>query len=91
MTNLKELRRVAEATINGKPEDSLMPFLNAFTPETCLELLDLIDEMAGASSRVMNLLEKHGAGIVPHLLDTDENAGQFLREALAKYNELKGE
>lgn len=32
---------------------------------------------------VMEMLEKHGSGIVPHLLDTDDNPGQELREALA--------
>lgn len=33
---------------------------------------------------VMDLLQKHGPSIVPHLLDTDENAGQRFRDALER-------
>jgi hypothetical protein len=33
---------------------------------------------------VMGLLEKHGPSIVPHLLDTDDNPGQRLREAMGE-------
>ncbi len=36
-----------------------------------------------AATEVMAALEQHGAAIVPHLIDTDDNAGQRLREALA--------
>ena len=36
------------------------------------------------SKKVMALLEKNGGSIVPHLLDTDENDGEFLRQAIAK-------
>lgn len=32
--------------------------------------------------RVMDLLEEYGPSIVGHLLDTDDNAGQRLRELL---------
>lgn len=39
-------------------------------------------EVAEAAKIVMDLLEEHGPSIVPHLLDTDENAGQRLRTAL---------
>lgn len=34
------------------------------------------------ASAVMRMLEEHGASIVPHLIDNDDNAGQRLREAL---------
>ena len=37
-----------------------------------------------AAKEVMDTLEQYGGSIVPHLMDTDENAGQRLREALAK-------
>lgn len=46
--------------------------------------------MADKGKRVMDLLEKHGGSIVPHLLDTDENAGQEFREALSEYTKLGG-
>jgi len=39
-------------------------------------------DIALKAKKVMDLLEKHGSGIVPHLLDTDENAGQELRDAI---------
>lgn len=32
---------------------------------------------------VMDALKKHGPGIVPHLMDTDDNSGEYLRRALA--------
>jgi hypothetical protein len=37
-------------------------------------------EIEKAARRVMELLEKHGPGIVPHLMDCDENVGQELRD-----------
>jgi ribosomal protein L37AE/L43A len=40
--------------------------------------------LALAAQQVMTLLEEHGSGIVGHLLDTDDNAGQRLREAVAE-------
>lgn len=39
---------------------------------------------------VMDALEDHASDAVPHLLDTDDNAGQRLREALASFNSLRG-
>ena len=44
--------------------------------------IELLTETALQASRVMEALEKYGAGIVPHLMDTDENCGQKLRETL---------
>jgi hypothetical protein len=41
-------------------------------------------EMFEAAKEVMAHLEKHGGAGWPHLCDTDDNAGQRLREALAK-------
>lgn len=41
-------------------------------------------DMFEAAKEVMSALEEHGPSIVPHLVDTDENAGQRLREAIAK-------
>jgi chromosome segregation ATPase len=35
------------------------------------------------ASAVMAAIEQYGPGIVGHLLDTDDNAGEFLRRALA--------
>jgi len=43
--------------------------------------------IAEAARDVERLLNEHGAAIVPHLLDTDENAGQRLRAALALVEE----
>lgn len=39
--------------------------------------------LLSAAIEVMGLLEKHGPSIGPHLLDTDMNAGQRLRDAIA--------
>ena len=53
------------------------------TRRECMELRDQVRVLRGASSTVMRLLEEHGPSIVPHLMDTDETAGQRLRDALA--------
>ena len=46
-------------------------------------------EVARNAQTVMELLDQHGAGIVGHLLDTDDNAGQRLRSALARLAALR--
>ena len=38
-----------------------------------------IRQLAHRAETVMQMLDTHGPIIVPHLLDTDDNAGQFLR------------
>ena len=38
--------------------------------------------LARLSASVMKILENHGPGIVPHLMDTDENDGERLRNVL---------
>ena len=45
--------------------------------ESCKELLR-------HAEAVMKQLEEHGGAIVPHLLDTDDNPGEFLRQAIYK-------
>ncbi len=52
--------------------------------------LELLIEIAIQATRVMNALEEYGAGIVPHLMDTDENCGQKLREAIQVHEERFG-
>lgn len=47
-------------------------------------LISASPELLSAAKEVMALLEEYGAPIVPHLLDTDMNAGQRLRDAIAK-------
>ena len=41
-----------------------------------------MSELRDAAREVMEDLERYGPSIVPHLLDTDDNAGQRLRKAL---------
>lgn len=45
-------------------------------------------EVAEYAREVMSYLEKYGSSIVPHLLDTDENPGERLRDALRKLDNL---
>lgn len=45
---------------------------------------DLAKALARAAQEVMDLLAEHGAGIVGHLLDTDNNPGQRLRDLTAR-------
>jgi len=41
-------------------------------------------KLAKAAAEVMDMLKKHGPSVVPHLMDSDENAGERLREEIAK-------
>ena len=52
-------------------------------------LIAAAPELLEAAKEVISLLEEHGGVIVPHLLDTDENAGQRLRDAIAKAEGIK--
>ena len=48
------------------------------------KLIAAAPDLLESSQKVMSLLEKHGSSIVPHLMDTDENAGEELRQAIAR-------
>jgi len=48
------------------------------------DLITQCPNLYEAGKEVMALLNQHGGAIVPHLLDTDDNPGEFLRQALAK-------
>lgn len=57
-------------------------FAVAASPDVVIGLLDRIAALEKAAGEVMRLLEQYGPSIVPHLIDTDENAGQRLRDLL---------
>ena len=40
--------------------------------------------LLAAAKEVMAALQEHGSSIVPHLMDSDQNAGQRLRDAIAE-------
>lgn len=44
-----------------------------------------VKALRGAAKEIMGMLEEHGASIVPHLMDTDDNAGQRLRDLLSAH------
>ncbi len=74
-----------------KTVDGLINFLDAFQ-DVCVDELGLWKfpntesddepDLLTEAKKVMELLEEHGPSIVPHLLDTDENPGQRLRDAI---------
>ncbi|CAN7602494.1 hypothetical protein [Bosea sp. LjRoot237] len=66
---------VAAVAINDVPE------LDA---PALAHLIAAAPDVVEHAKRVMALLAKHGPSIVPHLMDSDDNAGQRLRDALAK-------
>lgn len=47
-----------------------------------VDMNEQVKNLLGSAKEVMDLLEKYGASIVPHIMDTDENAGQRLRDAI---------
>lgn len=48
------------------------------------QIIAAVGELTAAASDVMSLLRDHGPAIVPHLMDSDQNAGQRLRDAIAR-------
>jgi hypothetical protein len=52
--------------------------------EANAKLIAAAPDLLSAAKEVMDTLAKFGGSIVPHLLDTDMNAGQRLRDAIAK-------
>ena len=52
--------------------------------EANARLIAAAPDLLAAAKAVMAKLERHGPSVVPHLLDTDMNACQRLRNAIAK-------
>ena len=52
------------------------------TVEKHNQVADQLHKLALAAQHVDYELHLHGGSIVPHLLDTDDNAGQFMRNAI---------
>ncbi len=53
------------------------------TPSTTASTeVEALEDVCHYEARVMMALQMHGASIVPHLLDTDENDGERLRRAI---------
>lgn len=95
---LRELAvRCQKAKRDNARWEALDALENACTPDTILALLDalsaerkrgdravgLLDEVSLHAATVMRYLEEDGASIVAHLMDTDDNPGQRLRDAIA--------
>lgn len=51
--------------------------------------MHLLRHIAKHATRVMALLGEKGMSIVPQLIDTDENPGEFLRDALRRLEAKK--
>ncbi len=49
---------------------------------SCGESGTLLQALLASAKEVMDLLEEYGPSIVPHLMDSDQNAGQRLRDAI---------
>lgn len=87
MTSTDELERLHQIWLTSEDEDDAFAFADA-CGNALPELLALREEVGRLREAlrlgkvVMDLLDKHGPSIVPHLLDTDENAGQRFRAAL---------
>lgn len=48
------------------------------------KLLAAAPDLLKYAIKVMETLEKYGSSIVPHLMDTDDNDGQRLREVIKR-------
>jgi hypothetical protein len=57
-------------------------FITDVTKDVANDLLLRHERLKLQARQVMKYLEEHGPAIVPHLLDTDDNPGQRLRELL---------
>jgi hypothetical protein len=49
------------------------------------------ERLVEAAREVMDALEQHGPSIVPHLIDTDDNAGERLRTAITEATNRMGD
>ena len=58
--------------------------VNATPIKTNARLISAAPELLKGAKAVMDMLKKNGPSIVPHLMDSDENAGQRLRDAIDK-------
>lgn len=73
------------ATVKARREKSNAEWLVKYEEERSIRRVkEAGPDLLKAAKEVIGLLEKHGGSIVPHLMDTDENAGQRLRDAIAK-------
>lgn len=54
-------------------------------------LLDLVRKLRDKGRAVMECLEEHGDTIVPHLIDTDDNDGEYFRAALREADAALGD
>ena len=54
-----------------------------------LERMGKLERVRVAAEQVIYLLGRDGESVVPHLIDTDDNAGQQLREALTALRETE--
>ena len=90
---------IAEVTFANELSDYLVAIVNA-APEllstiTALEEQERVISVEAAkiahwADTVMHGLKTHGEGIVGHYLDTDENAGQFLRDTIQRVRKALG-
>lgn len=68
-------------------KNKALPIINAgLVPLACWAQRDAdwkrVEPVLIHATRVMALLKEHGPSIVPHLLDSDDNEGEYLRQAL---------
>lgn len=89
---LHEKATAAKSLIRGWLEcplghDVLVPFHSQAEVDLWCEAqrsLPALLRVAEAAKDVMFILKAHGPSVVPHLLDTDDNAGERLRQALSE-------
>lgn len=83
----RQLLRCYKDQIKGTDPVANAAHIAGMDPATTLALTAALREAWEAlrlGKIVMDLLEEHGASIVPHILDSDENAGERFRQAIAR-------
>jgi hypothetical protein len=78
--DLKKLHAIWQIGSDDAAADAVDDIMEAL-PEL-VERVKRLEEALKLGKIVMDMLDEHGPSIVPHLLDTDENAGQRFRAAL---------
>lgn len=82
----KSLREANEIDLGEKAP---LIFENAELKARNEMLREELREVLRDAGRVMGLLAEHGASILPHLMDDDENPGERLRQAVRRARERK--
>lgn len=85
MSDALETARRRLAAFNGESDLKVGPHGLASALEDAADEIERLRVVERHAREVMRLLDEYGERVVGHLIDTDDNPGQRLREALNEH------